>query len=281
MNTRFTVALVATAAVLGCELDQDLAPDPKVQVEFALSAEEVHTHTFYTPIIRATEWTVKDGGRKGLTGLEPGQEIALSYFLVSDPAEVASVRLTEVSGTGAYLGDAVRLWEPGPYLFSVTLAREGSTLARTFSVTPERPHSVGLTYRVEFESSPGKIHAGAGPPATATPVSLRFLVTDPATAMPVTGLAISNQVRIHVQDPTGKITAHRSDAAVATGDFLGSLVAEVPPASGIYEAVYTFPATLDGDPVWDIGIQIDVAGNGFGSSDDEFFGQEVQTFQPD
>ena len=281
MNTRLVLTLVAMAAVLGCESDQDLGPDNKMEIEFVLNADEAHTHTFYTPIVRVTEWTVKDGGQKGLTGLDPGQEIELNYFLVSDPDEVASVRLTEITGTGAYLGDAVRLWEPGPYLFSVTVANERFVGAGEFAVTPERPHSSGLTYRVEFESSPGKIHAGAGPPATATPVSFRFLISDPATSTPVTGLAISNQVRIHVQDPTGKITAHRSDAAATTGDFLGNLITEVPPGSGIYEAVYTFPATLEGNPTWDIGIQVDVAADGFGSPDDEFFSQEAQTFQPD
>ena len=49
MNTRLVMTLVATVAVLGCEIDQDLGPDSKMQIDFALDADEAQSSVVNAP----------------------------------------------------------------------------------------------------------------------------------------------------------------------------------------------------------------------------------------
>ena len=180
-KTILIAGLLLLASVVGCKKDQDLGPGSKVIIQFSLGTDEAHTHAFYTPIVKVTEWEVTKQGQKGLAGLKNGMTITLSFILDSDPVEVFAVKLTELLGTGCYLGDAVRMFEESPYTFTITVVHKGTTYSQAVSVTPEAPHMdvldgiSGADWKVVVEMTPGKIHAGVGPPATATAVSERPL----------------------------------------------------------------------------------------------------------
>jgi len=239
----------------GCG-DQSLGPDQEVGISLATLPSDVHTHSPFTPVVKVVKWTEVNGAAGSLSGLAPGTEITMKYKEEGETEET-SVTLQEVSGTGIYLGSDITLLDPTEYEFEIEVTHEGATIEKHVHVEAEKPHSTGLIYKVKFETNPAHIHAGIDPATSIpTPVDARliFQLEDPDTGAVVTGL--SDLLRIHVQDPSGRITADQIDTAGGgTGEFLAWVLTES--SIGTYEAIYTFPGTLDSNRTWHVGICVD------------------------